>query len=240
MIERDRAHAELDVRLAEANTKIEEYARALADAEARARAAEPALQQLEALSAERERLLATVGEEREHAREQAEDASAAIARGEARLAKEVTRAAALERELMSFGSALAERVGRLAELEAELAEGGTRVDKEQSVPAQARTGHVCFVLVAGGYKLVDVEAPPARAGELVELDGKRFVAARIGRSPIPGDTRPCVYLLGDPEVDGDFLLSDPSQFELSDPGPGVAIRSTRLEGAGPREHDAAA
>ena len=55
------------------------------------------MQQLEALSAEREHLLATLGEEREHARVQAEDASAAIASAEARLAKELTRAAALER-----------------------------------------------------------------------------------------------------------------------------------------------
>lgn len=241
MIERDRAYAELDVRLTEANAKIEESARALADAEARARAAEPALEQLEALSAERERLLAAARDEREHARVRAEDASAAIARAEARLAKESTRAAALERELMSFGSALAERVGRLAELEAELAEGGTRVDKERSTPSQPRTGHVCFVLVAGGYKLVDVDAVPARPGELVELDGKRFVAARIGRSPIPGDTRPCVYLLEDPELDADFPYSDPSELELSDQAPGGgSIRSTRFEGAGPREQDAAA
>jgi len=238
-VERDRAHEELGTRLAEANAKVEEYARALADAEARARAAEPAQQQLEALTAEREHLLATMRDEREHARLQAEEASASLGSAEARLAKESTRAAALERELMSFGSALAERVGRLAELEAELAEGGTRVDRERSVPIHVRTGHVCFVLVAGGYKLIDVDTAPARPGELVELEGKRFVAARIGRSPIPGDTRPCVYLLEDPDSDGDFHLPDPNELDPSDPSVMAAPdRSTRFEGSSHGEQGA--
>jgi len=223
----------------EADAKVEEYARALADAEARARAAEPAQQQLEALTAEREHLLAAMRDEREHARLQAEEASASLGSAEARLAKESTRAAALERELMSFGSALAERVGRLAELEAELAEGGTRVDRERSVPIHVRTGHVCFVLVAGGYKLIDVDTAPARPGELVELEGKRFVAARIGRSPIPGDTRPCVYLLEDPDSDGDFHLPDPNELDPSDPSVMAAPdRSTRFEGSSHGEQGA--
>ena len=241
VVERERAYAEIDTRLAEANARVEEYAGALADAEARARAAEPAQQQLEALTAEREHLLATIRDEREHARLQAEEASASLSSAEARLAKESTRATALQRELMSFGSALAERVGRLAELEAELAEGGTRVERERSVPVQVRTGHVCFVLVAGGYKLIDVDAAPARPGELVELEGKRFVAARIGRSPIPGDTRPCVYLLGDPDIDADFHSPDPDELDLSDPHSAAAPDGlTNIERPNPGEQGAPA
>ena len=211
MVERDRAGAELEASLAGAHAKLEDTRRALAEAESRAQAAEPAQLQLEALSAERDNLVVSLREERERAQLQAGEASDMLSTANARLKRESMRTAALERELTTFGAALAQRVGRLADLEAELAETRRQVDTQRSadrsapgVPAEVRAGHLRFVLVAGGYTLSESGAAPPGQGELVEIEGKRFIAAKIGRSPVPGDGRVCVYLLEEPDLDGDL------------------------------------
>jgi hypothetical protein len=41
---------------------------------------------------------------------------------------------------------------------------------------------------------VALDVSPPAAGESVEIDGERFNVVRTGRSPLPGDARPCVYL----------------------------------------------
>ena len=60
-----------------------------------------------------------------------------------------------------------------------------------------RTGHVRFAAFPEGYRLEISDAPCAHPGELVELDGRRFLVTRVGRSPLPGDKRPCAFLLDD-------------------------------------------
>jgi hypothetical protein len=78
----------------------------------------------------------------------------------------------------------------------------------QDAPAPAETavsesGWVAFVGTAHGYRLVERSgAPPAR-GEAVELDGARFRVVKLGRSPLPGDGRACVYVVGEePSTEG--------------------------------------
>ncbi len=54
-------------------------------------------------------------------------------------------------------------------------------------------GYVLFVWSPSGYTLREQSGEPPRVGE--ELDDG-LVVTKIGASPIPGDTRPCVYSIG--------------------------------------------
>ena len=45
------------------------------------------------------------------------------------------------------------------------------------------------------YRLVGAEARNIAPGSLLELDGVDYVVTRIGRSPLPRDTRRCAYLV---------------------------------------------
>jgi hypothetical protein len=57
------------------------------------------------------------------------------------------------------------------------------------------SAHVLFKPAAtGGYELLERDGRPPVEGETVEIDGRRFVAARLGPSPLPGDGRVCAYL----------------------------------------------
>jgi hypothetical protein len=49
-----------------------------------------------------------------------------------------------------------------------------------------------------GYGLREVERPPVRAGDELELDGVDYVVARTGPSPLPADNRRCAYLVRGP------------------------------------------
>jgi hypothetical protein len=46
----------------------------------------------------------------------------------------------------------------------------------------------------GGYELLEQDGRPPVVGETLEVDERRFTVTRIGRSPLPVDRRPCVYL----------------------------------------------
>jgi hypothetical protein len=222
--DRNRTISELEGDLAHTGARLEESRQALVDAELRASAAEPARRELESVSTERDRLLVTIHDERERARRQAEDAAEALLHAEERAQRESTRAAALERELMSFGFALAQRVGRLAELEAGLSDTESRDPAPSQFSPRAaetseprRTGHVRFILEPGGYKLVDADSAPPAQGDRVEVDGRGYVAVKIARSPVSGDERPCVYLLEEPSFDDHPARSLPDPVEAAGP-----------------------
>ena len=44
------------------------------------------------------------------------------------------------------------------------------------------------------YTLAPIDAPHVVQGSHLELDGAEYVVARVGPSPLPGDTRRCAYL----------------------------------------------
>ena len=64
-------------------------------------------------------------------------------------------------------------------------------------PGRSSLTHLRFVLRAGGYTVTQCEGEPPEIGQLVELDGERFIVAKTGPSPFPYDRRPCAYLLVD-------------------------------------------
>src|SRR5581483_2068110 len=48
---------------------------------------------------------------------------------------------------------------------------------------------------AGGYRLVEGSGPAPRAGERLRLDLVEYEVAKVAGSPLPGDRRPCAYLV---------------------------------------------
>jgi hypothetical protein len=78
------------------------------------------------------------------------------------------------------------REGRLAHLEALLG---------RAIASAARAErHLLFAPGPAGYTLVPRDGSPPAVGDTLELEGKPFTVAKLGRSPFPGDRRPCAFL----------------------------------------------
>lgn len=56
--------------------------------------------------------------------------------------------------------------------------------------------HLLFVWKPSGYELVERDGEPPAVGSSVELEDRTERVTKIGPSPLPGDRRPCAYLLG--------------------------------------------
>ena len=61
--------------------------------------------------------------------------------------------------------------------------------------ANGRGGHLLFVWAPTGYTLVERSGDPPRLGAEVEDRERHFRVTKIVASPLPGDRRPCAYLL---------------------------------------------
>jgi hypothetical protein len=102
-------------------------------------------------------------------------------------AVELRRAATERREL-----AVAAREERLGELESEAATVATAPSPDHPIAAQPAE----LALVPGlEYRLVEIERSTLTRGDALELEGERYVVARTGPSPLPGDKRRCAYLV---------------------------------------------
>jgi hypothetical protein len=81
-------------------------------------------------------------------------------------------------------------VDNLDRLEAEVV-----VLREQLNATDARPpGHVLFLPTPAGYAIVEAAEPPPPIDQLILLDAGCFRVQRVGRSPFPGDRRPCLFL----------------------------------------------
>jgi hypothetical protein len=59
-----------------------------------------------------------------------------------------------------------------------------------------RRGYVLFLWSPTGYTIRELEGDPPQVGQEVEDGDRTLVVTKVGSSPLPGDTRPCVYSLG--------------------------------------------
>lgn len=69
------------------------------------------------------------------------------------------------------------------------------LDDGEDAVTEPPSSHLVFVQLDGRYELVSRDGPPPLASTeltLPDLDG-RFVVAGSRRSPLPGDSRPCVF-----------------------------------------------
>jgi hypothetical protein len=56
--------------------------------------------------------------------------------------------------------------------------------------------HLLFVWKPSGYELVERDGEPPAVGSSIDLGDRSEHVTKIGPSPLPGDRRPCAYLLG--------------------------------------------
>jgi hypothetical protein len=152
----------------------------------------------------------------EHARreasERADAFSASLEEAEARLSRSAARAAELERERDGLLASVEDSQHRVAGAEAEAArlqdappERERWVEEERyrttgglvrrGPDERAIKGHLRVVALSDGYLLSPSDDPCSLPGDLVEVDGMQFVVSVIGRSPLPGDLRPCAFLV---------------------------------------------
>ena len=124
-------------------------------------------------------LMAQVAQREEHVR----DEEAELARRREELgAVELKRAAVERRE-----RAVAEREDAFAE----------RAREDEGENDQSPSPLLVF-LPGAGYRLLELEHPPVRAGATIALESGEYVVARTGPSPLPGDARRCAYLVCGP------------------------------------------
>jgi hypothetical protein len=57
-------------------------------------------------------------------------------------------------------------------------------------------GYLLFVWSPGGYTLRELEGDPPPVGYEFEDGERRLVVTKVGPSPFPADSRPCVFSLG--------------------------------------------
>jgi hypothetical protein len=60
----------------------------------------------------------------------------------------------------------------------------------------AVSGYLLFVWSPAGYTLRELDGDPPPVGQELDEDGRTIVISKIGASPLPGDTRPCAYSVG--------------------------------------------
>jgi uncharacterized coiled-coil protein SlyX len=93
------------------------------------------------------------------------------------------------KQVTELEDTLSKTRGELAQLRSRLATA------QPAAPEPAPTAHVLFVAGASGYELLERDGPPPETGARVELeDGDVQLVAKVARSPLPGDRRPCAYL----------------------------------------------
>lgn len=57
-------------------------------------------------------------------------------------------------------------------------------------------GYLLFVWSPAGYSLRDEQGELPAVGHTFDSDGRTLVVSKIGASPLPGDSRPCVFSVG--------------------------------------------
>jgi chromosome segregation ATPase len=155
---------------------------------------------LQALTVERDAALqraAALEPEVESLRDQLRDASA-----HAPVDGSHVDVSELQRQLAARERRLAESVGEIAKMNREhrallqLVERQFQLEETTtSIPEpRGETAHVLFVPSATGYTLVERDGIAPEAGDIVEVDGGRYIVRRHGPSPLPGPRRRCAYL----------------------------------------------
>jgi hypothetical protein len=60
------------------------------------------------------------------------------------------------------------------------------------------SGYLLFVWSPAGYTLRSEQGDPPAVGHRFEDEGRELVVSKIGASPLPGDSRVCVFSVGAP------------------------------------------
>jgi hypothetical protein len=61
-------------------------------------------------------------------------------------------------------------------------------------PSDKAPGYLLFISKSSGYELAERQGDLPAPGDVVEVGERKLTVAKIGTSPLPGDSRPCAYL----------------------------------------------
>ena len=130
-----------------------------------------------------------------HRSAQAKRLSALVRRREQRLADEAARARG---ELDALRQAASRRNEQARRLYALIRRREERLlsaaNGAEATADDASAGHVLYVQLAGRYELIESDGPLPEPGAILELaEGERAVVGWVGKSPLPGDRRRCVF-----------------------------------------------
>jgi putative ABC transport system permease protein len=126
-----------------------------------------------------------LADESARAQEGRAEATAGLTEAEGRLEDSRARVLTLEDEA--------------AVLRAQIADLEMRRISPTSEPEPSPLSHVRLVPDPSGYRFYESAEPLPNVGESVEIDGRPFTVVRTGPSPLPLDTRPCVFLVAEVE-----------------------------------------
>lgn len=139
--------------------------------------------------------LARLEQERAHWQQRAEAATTALRMAEGGLADHDRDVAIREDELRILRLRVAEQERLLRDAEKE------RMDHQddlvgRTTRSNARTddGHILMITSATGYDLGFSGDPCPSVGDRVQIEGRWFTVEGTGRSPLPGDARPCALV----------------------------------------------
>jgi chromosome segregation ATPase len=194
--ERDRT----DKSMTAANASLSEAQARLKQDRERMASLERLLEQRERELEEKTALLVQVTDERDRTDKSMTAANASLSEAQARLKQDRERMASLEQLLElrqvepEHATALEEELNSLRAHVVELEELETR---RAAMPPQPRS-HLRLIALSTGYALSESAELPPPVGALIGIDGRQYAVASSGRSPLPGDERPCVLLLVEP------------------------------------------
>jgi hypothetical protein len=175
-----------DRALTEAYAEIEEAAERLVASERARTDAEKAAAELEELRG----LLVQLEQERDAVRHDLaarEDTTAELAELRCRLDAEHAHRERAEDEAAALRTDLV-----ASEVELRLARD--ELDEARRVPEPVvATAHVVFVRTGARYTVVETDGPPPEPGTRLELGERDYLVLKVGRSPFPGDDRPCAF-----------------------------------------------
>jgi hypothetical protein len=101
-------------------------------------------------------------------------------------------------ELRLAQQRLNEQAADLRALRATVAALSERMDAAaapEPAPQLVAPGHVLLLSTSDGYRLAERNGPPPEPGETIAYDGCGYAVLGRGRSPLPGDRRPCLLAL---------------------------------------------
>jgi hypothetical protein len=191
-------------------TDVEGLLDELRELRGRAEALEERCAEQEDLLRAREKDVARLEGARERSERRAEVLGVQLAEATREVADLEARADSSAGECARLRESLDERGRRLVVVERELAatrESMRRLsqpaadgrpsahgDAAETHPLPRVAAHVRFVSLPSGYRLTSSDERCAEPGDRIVVDGHEFLVTRVGRSPLPDDTRPCAFL----------------------------------------------
>jgi hypothetical protein len=176
---RDRALAEAYAQIEEAAERLVASERARTDAEERTAELEDLRGRLVQLEQERDAVRRDLAAR--------EDATAELTELRCRLDAEHAHRERAEDDAATLRTELV-----ASEVELRMARDELEEERREPEPVVA-TEHVVFVRTGARYTVVAADGPPPEPGTRLELEERAFLVLKVGRSPFPGDARPCAF-----------------------------------------------